>query len=187
MVNKNDVLHSSEWHALPPADQMAWQIPIDLMLNITHIRQTHSVITAVDYLRLHGLRGSAEALDGRWSLDAYHSRPHTLTNQYPSLRKIQHVEYEPKHVVRVDYVSPELHQKATVIPQDQALADALTAAIPHDRAYLTWMEAQSVTGLWSDAGIEEALEQNGWTVLWTYAGLYVFPPVLFLLQVLNDL
>ncbi|KIY73500.1 hypothetical protein CYLTODRAFT_386603 [Cylindrobasidium torrendii FP15055 ss-10] len=171
MVNKNDVLHSTEWRALPLADQMAWQIPIDLMLNITHIRQKHHVITAVDYLRLHGLNGSTEALDGRWSLDAYHTQPHVFTNQYPSLRKIQHVEYEPKHVVRVDYVPPALLQKARVPPQDKALADALTAALPDDRAYLTWMEAQSVTGLWSDAGIEEALDQNGWAVLWTYAGV----------------
>ncbi|KAK0454088.1 uncharacterized protein EV420DRAFT_1749629 [Desarmillaria tabescens] len=38
MVNKGDVLGSNEWLGLPIDQQMAWVLPINMMINITHLQ-----------------------------------------------------------------------------------------------------------------------------------------------------
>lgn len=102
MVNRNDAVGSGEWRNLPPAQQMAFRIPISTMLNITLLRQTQPVILLSDYLRLHGLTPESEQSNGVWNREQYHSRANIITGKKPTLFVVKNEWYDPSGTLRVD-------------------------------------------------------------------------------------
>ena len=54
MVNMGDAIHSEDWRGLPIEEQMGFRIPISIVVNMTNLRHRQPIITASEYLRLHG-------------------------------------------------------------------------------------------------------------------------------------
>lgn len=73
MVNRGDAVGWGEWKKLPVEQQMGWRIPIEVMLDIPHLRSTRSVVLVSEYLRLQGLRVQQEWASGAWHTRDYHS------------------------------------------------------------------------------------------------------------------
>ena len=54
MVNTGDAINSEEWRGLPIEEQIGLHIPISIVVNMTNFRNRQPVITASEYLHLHG-------------------------------------------------------------------------------------------------------------------------------------
>lgn len=74
---------------------------ITVMLNLTLLRRHQPIVLMSEYLRLHQLRESVEANDGRWDRILYHDNipslryDHQNAIQKPSLSVIENGEYDP--------------------------------------------------------------------------------------------
>jgi hypothetical protein len=77
MVNKGDAVGWNEWRDLPMEQQLAWRIPIEVMLDIPHLRSVHPVILVSEYLRLQGIRVEKEWASGGWHTQDYHDGKQT--------------------------------------------------------------------------------------------------------------
>ena len=208
MVNKNDAVGSNEWRELPIEQQMGFRIPISVMVNITHLRSRHPVVTASEYLRLHGQDPEIESSSGFWPRQLYHSHPNvfeTNKTKTPSLFVIENHWYDPAGINRVDYIpeamtirgnlerhsGPENFDGSTeywppVEPTE--LSSQLAAALPENRFVMEWSDAKNVlmsSGLVNevqlndDKFVEEVLNAQGWEVLHTFQGMYVTYHVLY--------
>lgn len=96
MVNRGDAIGWDEWREWPIEKQMGWKIPIGMMIDMTHLRETHAVLTMSEYLKLHSLPADIEQGNGQWSDSTYriHSRP------------IPNAWWDPPGVVRVEQQRP---------------------------------------------------------------------------------
>ena len=111
MVNKNDALGLDEWRELPMEQQMGFRIPITVVLDLARLRARGPVITALEYLRLHGQGPEAESTSGTWPRRPYHMYPNVFeSNQTngPSLFVIENHWYDPENTNRVDYIPQEI-------------------------------------------------------------------------------
>ena len=193
MVNRGDAVHSDEWRELPMEQQMAWKIPISVMFNLTHLRQTHAVITTADYLRLHDISIDLESTDGHWDVDTYHVRD-ARENKWPSLHAIENWWYDPDNTVRVDLIPQDMRLRGgwtseggvvslgqvgswTGPPPDSEIYHALTEALPGGRPLIDWDTARRivedgdrVTSTSSAEEIGDVLRANGFEVVHTYDG-----------------
>ncbi|THH21521.1 hypothetical protein EW146_g25 [Bondarzewia mesenterica] len=198
MVNKGDAVGWEEWRELPIEQQMGWEIPMSLMFNLTHLRQTQPVILVSDYLRLHGQGPEVEFSNGAWQRELYHQRANVFEKdktKLPSLYVIENHWYDPSRSNRVDLLpdavkqrgnwSPEGWDKKSgrkghwpYFPQTEA-SERLQAALESEKSVLDWDEArealQAKDGiqLWdvsSDEKLEQVLRANGWEVLHTFRG-----------------
>ncbi|KAK0439354.1 hypothetical protein EV421DRAFT_1713397 [Armillaria borealis] len=170
MVNKGDVLGSNEWRGLPINQQMAWVLPINLMINITHLRQSHPVITVSDYLRLHGHDSDSEAPDGQWQRVSYHLTENVLTGKIPELYVIENERFDPPGTVRVDEMTAREAYVSDVEEGEiyRALKDAL---LEGDQVSMDWNKAQELLGISSDEDLERVIADNGWEVVHTFKPL----------------
>jgi hypothetical protein len=199
MVNKGDAIGWSEWRELPIEQQMGFRIPISLMVNITHLRSLHPVITASEYLRLHGQDPESESSSGFWPREGYHTHPNVFeTNQTktPSLFIVENHWYDPTSTNRVDYIpeamkkrgnlehlpGPEYYDSSVeywppLEPTD--LSDQLAAALPENHFVLEWDAAKNVlishnlgdqVNFDDDSVVEALLNAHGWEVLHTFKG-----------------
>ena len=193
MVNRGDATHSDEWRDLPIEQQMAWKIPISTMFNLTHLQQSHAVITTEDYLRLHSLSIDFESTDGHWDVDTYHVR-NMMGDMSPSLHAIENGWYDPDEFVRVDYIPQDMRLRGgwspeggdpsrdragswTSPPTDTEIHRALMEALPDGRPILDWGTVQRIVTdgrrITSDSSVEEigdVLRENGFEVIYTYNG-----------------
>ncbi|KZO94281.1 hypothetical protein CALVIDRAFT_484730 [Calocera viscosa TUFC12733] len=96
MVNRGDAMNWDEWRWLPMEKQMGWKIPIGLMIEMKHLRQTHAVITMEEYLRLHSLPTDLEQGNGQWIDSAYRVESRPIPNSW----------WDPPGVIRVDQQRP---------------------------------------------------------------------------------
>lgn len=101
MVNRGDTVEQ----------QMEWKVPISIMFNLTHLQQSHAVITVSDYLRLHNISTEVESTGGHWDVDACHSH-NAVGVMTHDLYVTENLYYDPYSVIRVDY-----------IPQDSVCAE----------------------------------------------------------------
>ncbi|KAF9024435.1 hypothetical protein BDZ89DRAFT_954732 [Hymenopellis radicata] len=168
MVNRGDAVDNDEWRELPIDQQMGWKIPIELMINITHLRHAHPVLTTADYLRLHGQDPSSEASNGHWTRDLYHSRPNLITGRFPSLKVIPNSAYDPEDVVRVDRILDDDTAERNFSVADPQVVQTLYAALPAGKSILEWQQAQSALGIWGDLELDRVVTENGWRILYTY-------------------
>lgn len=168
MVNRGDALGSNEWRELPVEEQMGWVIPINLMMNITHLRETHPVITVSDYLRLHGVDPTAEASNGQWQRDRYHASDvkNVFTGKTPELYIIQNEWYDEGEIVRVDKISDEIKARMREDEAHGAL-HALAGDLPQNVA-LDWNRTQEILNIWDDHELEKIMVEHGWEVLHTF-------------------
>jgi hypothetical protein len=193
MVNRGDAVHSDEWRELPIEQQMAWQVPISVMFNLTHLQQSHAVITTADYLRLHNISMDLESTDGHWDVDTYHVRD-TGGDMGPSLHAIENEWYEPDGSVRVDYIPQDMRLRGgwsseggdasrdqvgswTSLTTDSEIYHALTEALPGGRPLIDWDSARRIVEdgerVTPESSVEEigdVLRENGFEVLYTYDG-----------------
>lgn len=165
MVSKGEVLRSNEWLGLSIDQQMAWVLPINLMINITHLRQSHPVITVSDYLRLHGHESDAEASDGQWQRVSYHLTENVLTDKIPQLYVIENEWYDPPETVRVDDVIERNDE------EEGGVYRTLKDALSDNQVLLDWGKAQELLGISSDEDLERVVVDNGWEVVYTFKPL----------------
>ncbi|KAI0316209.1 hypothetical protein OF83DRAFT_1173097, partial [Amylostereum chailletii] len=198
MVNKGDALHSDEWRQLPHDKQMGFRVPIQLMLNLTRMRELHPVVLVSDYLRLHGLPADVEASDGRWQRETYHASPAVFpphaqdADALPTLFVVENHHYDPLGSTRVDRIPYDMKQRGGWTPDGgdpargerghwpEALMTAtkqkLHNALSVNSATLGWERARYIVreagsteyDLDTDEGVEMALRVNGWETLYTF-------------------
>jgi hypothetical protein len=201
MVNRGDAVGSDEWRDLPIEKQMAFRIPISIMLDLPHLRARHPVITVSEYLRLHGLDPEGESSrgsTGSWERESYHTHPNVFESNMtktPSLFVIKNEWYGPSGSTRVDYIpqamkgrgnwerySPSQSQETggywpSVEPTDVSRRLAID-----NSGVLDWDAAKSVllssklepeVDLDDDKVVEDILNANGWEVLHTFYSLCV--------------
>ena len=194
MVNKGDAFGSDEWFGLPIEQQMGFRIPISVMVNITHLRDRQPVITASEYLRLHGQDPESESSSGRWPRQSYHTHPsvfETNKTKTPSLFVIENRWYNPTNTTRVDYI-PEMMKRRGKLerhPGPDNYHDSTEYWPPLEPTELSvfmrwrgsvmdWSTAMSVLEEYSDLVgdvnldddevVEELLNAHGWEVLHTF-------------------
>ncbi|QRW05104.1 O-FucT domain protein [Ceratobasidium sp. AG-Ba] len=164
MVNRNDALNSDEWRNAPMDKQMGFKVPIGIMLDLTHIRKTHSVVTVEEYLLLHNLPTTIEWSTGHWHPVNYHK-----TEPPVSLYTISNSEYDPKPSVRVDRLPPGGNRGDETSQLSQLLFEHLgnqSAVMPMEAA----KEVVSAHLNLTEVNVESVLEKNGWAVLHTFRG-----------------
>ncbi|EGN96359.1 hypothetical protein SERLA73DRAFT_186078 [Serpula lacrymans var. lacrymans S7.3] len=161
MVNRGDAIGWDEWRELPIEKQMAWKIPIDQMLNLTHLRHVHPVIRSSEFFRLRGLPENTETSSGWWDRTAYH-RPGipfgSDRETSSSLFVIENEWYDPRGMTRVDKLSDAMKTRGGWTdgnrsePQSGEWQEntkttiqlSLEAALPEDRIVMEWDEVRSV-------------------------------------------
>jgi hypothetical protein len=114
MVNRGDAVGSDEWRELPIEKQMAFRIPISIMIDLPHLRAHYPVITVSEYLRLHGLDPEAESSRGSWQRESYHTHSDVFESnktKTPSLFVIKNQWYEPSGSTRVDYIPQAMKER----------------------------------------------------------------------------
>ncbi|KAI9444791.1 hypothetical protein H4582DRAFT_2108601 [Lactarius indigo] len=181
MVNKGDAIGWNEWRELPFEQQMAFRIPISLMVNITH------------------LRNRQPSTSGFWPRDSYHTHPNVFeTNETktPSLFVIENHWYDPAGTNRVDYIPEAMKRRGNLALhsgtenhdggaeywpplEPTEISSLLIAALPENRFVLGWNVAKNVL-MSSDLGeevdlddddvVEGLLNAHGWEVLHTFQG-----------------
>ncbi|KAF9239248.1 hypothetical protein BU15DRAFT_46824 [Melanogaster broomeanus] len=192
MVNRGDATYSDEWRNLPIEQQMAWRISISLMFNLTHLQQSHAVITTSDYLRLHNISADLESSDGHWDTETYHVN-NALGSQEPSLHAIENWWYDPDDFVRVDLIPEDMRLRGGWRTQggdasrgqmgswndttDSEIYHSLMDALPEGRPVLDWgsvrrvvEDGNRITPLSSVGAIGDVLRENGFEVVYTYTG-----------------
>ncbi|KAH9028798.1 hypothetical protein EDB84DRAFT_1588862 [Lactarius hengduanensis] len=88
-------------------------IPISVIVNMTHLRNRQPVITASEYLRLHGQDPESESSSGFWP-QSYHTHPNvfeTNKTKTSSLFVIENDWYEPRGSVRADYIPEAMKRR----------------------------------------------------------------------------
>ncbi|KAG9099445.1 hypothetical protein FS749_001252 [Ceratobasidium sp. UAMH 11750] len=164
MVNRGDALNSNEWRNDPIEQQMGFKVPIGIMLDLTHLRKTHSIVTVEEYLLLHNLSTSLEWSTGHWHPVNYHKAEPPV-----SLYVISNGDYDPKPMVRVDRLPPGGAKGNETSELSQLLLERLgkeRAAMPMADAKEVLSRRMNLTGV----DIEPILEENGWAVLHTFRG-----------------
>lgn len=193
MVNRGDAVGSDEWRLLPYEKQMAWRIPISLMFNLTHIRETHPVVTVSEFLRLHNISADVETGRGDWDTEAYHHISSTGERK-PSLRIIENDWYDPGEIVRVDRIPDDMRERGGWTPEggdssraqigswnttsDTSLYHALMDHVPSQSwPVLSWKDVrmivedgERITSQSSDEEVQDVLKENGFEALYTYDG-----------------
>ncbi|KAH9058099.1 hypothetical protein EDB87DRAFT_1564371 [Lactarius vividus] len=194
MVNKGEAMESSQWDGLPIEQQMGFRIPITVMVNITHLRSRQPVITASEYLRLHGQDPENESGSGYWPRQSYHTHPNvfeTNKTKTPSLFIIENHWYNPISTTRVDYIpeamkrrgkleqhsGPYNHDSSTEFWPPQETTE-LSVFLRWRGCVMDWSTAMSVleekshlvgdVNLNDDQVVEELLNTHGWEVLHTF-------------------
>ena len=196
MVNKGDAVGSDEWRELPIEEQMGFRIPISVIVNMTHLRERQPVITASEYLRLHGQDPENESSSGFWPRHSYHTHSNVFeTNQRrrPSLFVIQNHWYQSSSRIRVDYIPEAVKRRGNLEvrpgphnydgnteywpplePTDlsSSLAEAMQdSQMDWDKAKEVLANSSELIGdvkLDDDQVVEELLNAHGWEVLHTF-------------------
>ena len=188
MVNKNDALGLDEWRELPMEQQMGFRIPISVVLDLARLRARGPVITALEYLRLHGQGPEAESTSGSWPRGSYHMYANVFeSNQTkkPSLFVIENHWYEPESTNRVDYVPQEMKRDLlSNSPEQIEISKQLRGRADQRGIVADWepaKDALKASGLGSDvdldddAVVEDILNANGWEVLHTFSDFGYHP------------
>ena len=197
MVNKGDAIGWEEWRDLPYEQQMGFRIPISLMLDLPRLRKQYPVITASEYLRLHGLDPESESSSGFWLREWYTSSPNIFESnktKTPSQFLIENHWYDPTGINRVDHIPQAMkargkwqrYPRPEVVdetagywpPEEQTdISNLLASVLPEDKAFLGWDDVKAVLrgsrlgqemDLNDDNVVESVLNANDWEVLHTF-------------------
>jgi hypothetical protein len=195
MVNKGDAIGSDQWRELPIEQQMGFRIPISVIVNMTHLRDRQPVITASEYLRLHGQDPESESSSGFWPRQLYHTHPNvfeTNKTKTPSLFVIENHWYAD--TIRVNYIPEAMKRRGSLERhpgphnydgsteywpplEPTELSSSLDEAGLWQNRVIAWDTAKKVVkssglggevNLDDDGVIEEILNAHGWEVLHTF-------------------
>ena len=111
-VNLGDATRSERWD-----EQMGFRIPISVIVNMTHLRNRQPVITASEYLRLHGQNPESESSSVFWPRQSYHTQPSVFEinkTKAPSLFIIENHWYDPMGTNRVDYIPEAMKRRGNL-------------------------------------------------------------------------
>ena len=183
MVNKGDAMGSDEWRDLPIEQQMGFQVPISVIMDIPRLRERGPVITASEYLRFHGQDPGVESTDGVWPRELYHSQANVFESdrtKTPSLFLIQNYWYDPQNIVRVDYIPPEMKAREDLNREKgrTEISNLLWRIEGVNGVVADWEPAINAlrlsvlepdVGVDDDDVVERILNANGWEVLHTFA------------------
>jgi len=194
MVDRGDAVGSDEWRELPIEQQMAFRIPISVMLDLPNLRARHPVITVSEYLRLHGQDSENESSRGSWARESYHTHPNVFESnrtKTPSLFVIENHWYELQGNTRVDYIPQAMKERGKwkrysspgnqesggywpfVVPTNLSMSLANIAEgnpMDWDTAKSTLSSSDLEPEVDPDDGevLEGVLNANGWEVLHTF-------------------
>lgn len=133
------------------------------MLDLNHLRKTHSVVTVGEYLQLNGMSPSIEWSNGAWHRENYQNGGKV------SIHVIPNNEYDPSPIVRVDKL-PDHPAGRDGSPISKRLYEKLGDR----RVVMDLSEAGSVVKgqaeFANDDQLEVILRENGWEVLHTFRG-----------------
>ena len=183
MVNKGDATGRDEWRELPIEQQMGFRIPISVMMDLPRFRERGSVITASEYLRLHGQDPEVESTDGLWPRELYHSQVNVFESdraKTPSLFVIENHWYDPPGTIRVDHIPQEMkgRENSRSGEEPTGISKLLWRKTGFKNATIEWEPAKRIlriselepeVDLDDDAVVERILNDNGWEVLHTFA------------------
>jgi len=183
MVNKGDAMGRDEWRELPIEQQMGFRIPISVMMDLPRFRERGPVITASEYLRLHGQDPEVESTDGSWPRESYHNQGNVFESdrtKTPSLFVIENHWYDPPGTIRVDYIPQEMkgRENSQSGEGQTGISKLLWRKAGLGTAAVDWEPAKGIlelselgpgVDLGDDAVVERILNDNGWEVLHTFA------------------
>ncbi|KAF8516366.1 hypothetical protein JB92DRAFT_3082720 [Gautieria morchelliformis] len=161
-VDRSEVIGWDTWHGAP-LNSLAWQIPIQLMLDLPHLREVYPVVLASEFFELHGLDPGLESLAGDWNRGEENTA-------FPSLHVIPNDEYDPSNVIRVDTL-----QGLPPVDKVETNVDELLRSALGDQPVLEWdIAVQTLQDKdWkveTDADIERLINSGGWVVTYTFLG-----------------
>lgn len=174
MVNRGDAVGTNEWRELPIEKQMGFVIPIEVMIDIPHLRKHHNVVMMTEYLYLQGLNITRERSNGAWDRDYYHEG-----YEEPTLYVMPNSVYEPEGMVRVDLMPPVPKGAVNATGPDSQFGGMSDAYLQRalqgkDRAFLDWSEAvealKDPMTSFNATDVEKTLDDAGWVVLHTWNG-----------------
>ena len=196
MVHRGDAVYRDEWCDLPIDKQMAFRLPISIMLDLPRLRARHPVIILSEYLRLHGLDPEIEASNGQWQRELYHTQPNIFESNRtntPSLFVVESYRYMPWGTTRVDYVPQAMKDRGNWQPHSMSEIQETTEywpfVVPTDistrlrevrqmQGEMNWdtvkvtlraaSELVPDVNLDDDEALEKVLNVNGWEVLHTF-------------------
>jgi hypothetical protein len=178
MVNRGDAVGLDHWRELPMEEQMAFRIPISVMLDLPRLRARYPVITVSEYLRLHGQTPEIESTDGFWSRESYHAHPNVFESnriKTPSLFVIENAWYDPEGTTRVDYIPDEMKRRRDLTREEESteISNRLWVGADWEPAKASLSGLIPEVDLDDDVVFEDILNANGWEVLYTFAHLWV--------------
>ncbi|KAH7104769.1 hypothetical protein BKA62DRAFT_693344 [Auriculariales sp. MPI-PUGE-AT-0066] len=161
MVNRNDAFRMDRWRHLPKDLQMAWKVPLEVMINLSKLRNRHRIILVSEYLRLQGLSPSLETTNGHWDTLAYHN-----TSQPPSLYILSGPEHDIGGRIVVDKY-PETGRPAK--PRTPIFRELENFAHKLEDQALNWAQVGQVLGRdKSRRQLERELLENDWVPTYTF-------------------
>ena len=181
MVNRGDALGSGEWRSLPMEEQMAFRIPISIMLDLPRLRSRYPVITVSEYLRLHGQTPEIESTDGVWPRESYHTHPNVFESnraKTPSLFVIENHLYDPEGTTLVDYIPDEMKRRWDLTPEEEPteISNRLrSVGVDWEPAKARLSGLMPEVDLDDDVVFEDILNANGWEVLYTFVDVWYRP------------
>ena len=162
MLNRGDAVGWNDWRELPIDQQLGWQIPISMMINITQLRRFQPVITTAEYLQYAGLSPTSETTSGYWNRSAYYHSPDLLVSHSdntfgkPTLFVIENAWYDPEGVTRVDTIPETMKRRGGWVAgnmsavqashwesREDDAAQSLLRSLLLDKNVVEWDEAQS--------------------------------------------
>ncbi|KAH9173199.1 hypothetical protein EDB89DRAFT_2068949 [Lactarius sanguifluus] len=197
MVNMDSATGLDQWHVLPADQQIGFRIPISVIVNMTHLRNRQPVITASEYLRLHGQDPESESSSGFWPRQSYHTHPNifeTNKTKTPSLFVIENDWYEPRGSIRVNYIPEAMKRRGKLErhpgPDDYGgstkywpplepteLSNDLAETLRWQNSAIAWYIAKHIVkssdqgkgvNLDDDGEMEDLLNAHGFEVLHTF-------------------
>ena len=166
---------------------MAWVIPIELMVDIPHLRSENHFVTVSEYMRLQGLKDfDKEKTNGHWDPDYYHTGindiafrgHHSHVGVHPSLYKIKNGDYDPKTITLLDTLQVDSYR---ALPETLTETGTQYHSLLWDkmrenknRVAIDWslgLEVlRDIANVKTDADYEAALRLAGWITTYTWQG-----------------
>lgn len=178
MVNRGKAVHSDAWDNLPAYQQIAYRIPIEMMLDIPHLRKLgHPVLLTSQFLRLSGLDDSElETTDGHFDREQYLGT--RKDGSKVTLFEVKLNDYDPKRVVRVDRSRPLTEKFGRFAHGDVGTASMKLwekVIAKEDHTMIKLEEArdavkESMQDPLDDEELERVLGEMGWIVVHTWDG-----------------
>ncbi|GJJ13806.1 hypothetical protein Clacol_008063 [Clathrus columnatus] len=153
-----------------PERNMAWQLPIEIMIDLPKLRSYYPVILTSEFMKLHGLDPSNELLTGHWNQDI-HKHPNMA-----SFYVIPNYLFDDD-IFRVDTIQPFLSDgESAEIETEVDLV--LREVAGEEKNSLSWDTAVQVlrdNGYYydddGDEMAEKIINRGGWVVTYTYEAL----------------